>query len=361
MKRKTGSLKKTTTAGEQVSAFVPYPLPPAKPPLHIDSELEALLAKADAALSLLRLAEKLVPSADWFLYGFARKEAVISSQIEGTQATLKDVLNFEATKQIAKPNGLPLSTRLLCGAHERLMQGVRGADKHPGLVRKSQNWIGGSRPGNAVFVPPPAEEVSPALAALDQWIHSDDDTPALLRVGMAHVQFETIHPFLDGNGRIGRLLVALLMEHWRLLDSPLLYISLALKQRQKEYYQRLDGVRSEGDWEAWLKFFIECVCQSADNGVQTAELLFSLVNKDRVRLLDRKDATLYAVRLLEKLPEHPIVTAALAIKILDTSKPTATKAVDALVSAGILHETTGKKRDRVYAYQEYLSVLTSDT
>ncbi len=266
----------------------------------------------------------MVPSSEWFIYGFVRKEAVISSQIEGTQATLKDVLNFEATqqsdkpedaeevcnyieainyarKQIASPRGLPIGTRLLCGAHKRLMKGARGAEKSPGKVRKSQNWIGGSRPGNAVFVPPPAEDVPECLAALEKWIHAKDSLAPLLGIGLAHVQFETIHPFLDGNGRIGRLLVTLLMEQWGLLDSPILYISLALKQRRQEYYHRLAEVRSLGAWEAWLQFFLEAVADAADNGVQTAEALFACVNDHRRTLLELPEATLFAVRLLDKV------------------------------------------------------------
>ena len=256
--------------GEQVRAFVPDPLPPANPPLALRGPAGELHAGALAALSRLAVAGTMVPSTDWFLYGFVRKEAVVTSQIEGTQATLPDVVTFEATDraerfedvqevcnyvdaltyaraQLTDPNGLPLSIRLLRDTHRILMSGVRGADKQPGEVRRSQNWIGGRRPGTARFVPPPPEDVPAALAALERWWHAESDLPPLVRAGLAHVQFETIHPFLDGNGRIGRLLIALLIEHWGLLDQPLLYLSVAFRRAQAEYYARLAAVRSDGD------------------------------------------------------------------------------------------------------------------
>ena len=384
MKRSTGSYRVIVAGGEQVRAFVPLPLPPKRPPLLLDESLQNLLASANAAVGRLAVAGKMVPSADWFIYGFVRKEAVISSQMEGTQATLRDVLTFEATqktdrpddvrevcnyldaiaharREIARPKGLPLSTRLLCIAHKRLMRGVRGAENQPGQVRTSQNWIGGTRPGNARFVPPPAADVPEALAALDKWMHAKDALPSLVRAGLAHVQFETIHPFLDGNGRIGRLLVALLVEHWGLLDSPLLYLSLALKRHREEYYTRLSSVRTDGDWEGWTTFFLECVREAADDGVETAGKLFSLLTKDRQRVLRQAGVTVPAIRLLDQLPGHPIVTLPLVMEILETTKPTASKAIEALRKARILGETTGKQRDRVYAYQNYLALLTGGT
>jgi Fic family protein len=384
MKRSTGTYRVTQVGGEQVRAFLPYPLPPAQPPLLLNESLQSLLAEASSALAQLSIAGKMVPSAEWFLYGFVRKEAVISSQIEGTQATLRDVLTFEATqktdrpedvreicnylaalayarREIARPQGLPLSMRLLCAAHKRLMRGVRGVDQQPGQVRTSQNWIGGTRPGNARFVPPPAEDVPPALAALDQWIHAPDSLPPLVRAGLAHVQFETIHPFLDGNGRIGRLLVALLVEHWGLLGSPLLYLSLALKRHREEYYTRLSAVRTDGDWEGWIAFFLDCVREAAQDGVDTAGKIFSLHTKDRRRLLSQAGVTIPAIRLLEQLPSHPILTLPYAMEILKTTKPTAAKAIESLRKAKVLGETTGKQRDRVYAYQDYLALLTDDT
>jgi Fic family protein len=384
MGRKTGTYRVMRTGDETVRAFVPAPLPPADPPLGLDGEAMQALAKATTAVARLAAAGDMVPSAEWFLYGFVRKEALITSQIEGTQATLRDVLEFEAgekpqrpedvrdvcnyidalryaREELARPKGLPLSTRLLCEAHQRLMKGVRGAEQQPGEIRRSQNWIGGTRPGNARFVPPPPDEVPAALSALEKWIHGGDELPPLVRVGLAHVQFETIHPFLDGNGRIGRLLITLLVEHWGLLRAPLLYLSVAFKRHRQEYYARLDGVRLDGDWQGWTKFFLGCVAEAAEDGVSAAQRLSALLSKDRAALAALPGATVPAMRLFEMLPMHPMITLPRAVQLLDVSKPTVSKALEALQGAGILRETTGKKRDRVYAYQGYLQVLTQDT
>jgi len=382
--RATGTYRTAVVGGEKINAFVPHPLPPKAPPLVVEGDLARLHAEALAAIEKLAFAGTMVPSADWFLYGFVRKEAVISSQIEGTQATLMDVLTYEATKkadrtadveevcncvdalafaraEIARPKGLPVSIRLLCGAHKRLMHGTRGADKHPGAVRTTQNWIGGTRPGNAVYVPPPADVVPKSLTDLERWIHGEDPLPPLVRAGVAHVQFETIHPFLDGNGRIGRLLIALLLEHWGILTSPLLYLSLAFKRHRSEYYRRLLEVRNQGDWEGWTDFFLRCVCESAEDGVSAASRLFALLGNDRRAAANHKATTVTAIRLLDLLPEHPIVTLPRAMELLKTTKPTAGKAIDALCQAGILAETTGRQRDRIYAYSAYLKVLAEDT
>ena len=384
MKRTTGTYHVTTAGGETVRAFIPVPLPPRDPPLRIRGRMVEIHADAAAALGRLAVAGAMVPSANWFLYGFVRKETVISSQIEGTQATLMDVLTYEAThkaerpadveevcnyvealslarSEIAKPRGLPFCTRLLCAAHKRLMRGTRGAEKQPGAVRTSQNWIGGSRPGNARFVPPPYDVLPQALADLERWVHGEDPLPPLVRAGLAHVQFETIHPFLDGNGRIGRLLIALLVDHWGLLKTPLLYLSLAFKRRRSDYYQRLLEVRTKGDWEGWTEFFLQCVRESAEDGIGAAKRLFDLLGRDRRIVANHEATTIPAVRLFDLLPEHPIVTLPRVIKVLKTTKPTAGKAIEALCRAGILHETTGRQRDRVYAYSSYLKVLTEDT
>ncbi|MBI1373716.1 MAG: Fic family protein [Phycisphaera sp.] len=384
MSRTTGTYRVATAGEEKVRAFIPHPLPPAKPPLAVDEPTQQLLGAAMSSLARLSVAGAMVPSSDWFLYGFVRKEAVVSSQIEGTQATLKDVLNYEATDQadrpddvqevcnyvdaltyarreIARPKGLPLSTRLLCQAHKRLMTGVRGRDKQPGEIRRSQNWLGGTRPGRAVFVPPPPDAVGESMAALERWMHSDDPLPPLIKAGLAHVQFETIHPFLDGNGRVGRLLITLLVEHWGLLDAPLLYLSLAFKRHQQLYYQKLSAVRTDGAWEGWVTFFLECVRESADDGVAVARRLFIRINRDREAVANHDSATVTAIRLFDQLPRHPIVTLPLAIELLTTTKPTALKAIKTLQNAGVLRETSGKQRDRVYAYHEYLQVLTKDT
>ncbi len=364
-------------------AFVPYPLPPTEPPLVMDGPTSDIHADAMAELARLNVAGSMVPSPDWFLYGFVRKEAVVTSQIEGTQATFQDIATFEATKhsdrpddvrevcnyvaaleharaKVADPNGLPISTRLLCEAHRILMTGVRGESKLPGEVRRSQNWIGGSRPGNAHFVPPPPDEVADALGTLERWFHEENDLPPLVRIGLAHVQFETIHPFLDGNGRIGRLLIALLLEHWGLLDQPLLYLSLALKRNQEEYYARLDAVRRLGDWEGWIQFFLNCVQTAAADGVRVTQALHALVGRDRNRLLAHGRPTVAAIQLLDRLPSNPIVTVPSASKLLGLTAPPASKAVSLLENLGILREITGKRRGRAYEYQEYLQVLTKD-
>ena len=307
-KRITGRYEQITAGGEKIEAFVPFDLPPADPPLAIDANLERRLRDAEWALARLELAGEMVPSLDWFIYGFARKEAVVSSQIEGTQATLVDLLTFEAEEkpapnadieeitnyldaltyaraELASEHGLPVSVRLLNEAHRRLTQGVRGSGKQPGEVRRSQNWLGGTRPGNAVYVPPPPQKLPQLLSAVEKYIHADDPVPKLVRAGLLHVQFETIHPYLDGNGRIGRLLIALLLEHWGLLSAPLLYLSLFFKRNREEYYRRLNLVRIEGDWEGWIDFFLQGVAAISDEAVGSARELFSLVHGDRVRLL----------------------------------------------------------------------------
>jgi Fic family protein len=388
-KRTTGRYERSSIGGEEVAAFVPFALPPADPPLDLSTALANRLRAAEQALVRLDLAGEMVPSLDWFIYAFVRKEAVVSSQIEGTQATLVDLLTFEAQDeasahiappsadveevcnyldaltyargQLADPSGLPLSMRLLNETHLRLMRGARGAEKIPGEVRRSQNWIGGSRPGNAMFVPPPPHALGEVLGAFEKYLHADDALPALLRAGLLHVQFETIHPYLDGNGRIGRLLVTLLLEHWKLLTKPLLYLSLFFKRHHEEYYRRLNAVRVVGDWEGWLDFFLDGVATIADEAVAAARELFALVADDRARVLAHDGMSLFALRLFELLPRHPIVTVASVIKLVETSKPTAGKAIELLVAAGVLVESTGKKRDRSYAYRAYLDLLKVGT
>lgn len=386
MLRITGNYEKSTVAGEEVAAFVPHPLPPDKPKLHLDEETFSLLRKAEHGLSNLELAGEMVPSLDWFVYAFVRKEAVLSSQIEGTQATLMDLLTFEAEKnadrkddadvlevcnylealkyarhEIRRKGGLPLSMRLLNEAHRRLMKGVRGATKQPGLVRRSQNWIGGTRPGNATFVPPPPHRLNDLLGALEKYIHHKDNLPPLIRIGLLHVQFETIHPYLDGNGRIGRLLIILLLEHWGLLSHPSLYLSLYFKRHRSEYYQRLNSVRAEGDWEAWIHFFLEGVATISGEAVSLARDLFALVTKDREKVLEDGGSTVIAVRLFELLPLHPIVTMPGVVKMLKTTKPTAIKAIHILEKLKILSESSGRKRDRTFGYSAYLEKLRVGT
>ena len=386
--RITGRYERTSVGGEQVAAFVPFALPPAAPPVDIDAGRAARLRAAEQSLVRLELAGEMVPSLDWFIYAFVRKEAVLSSQIEGTQATLVDLLNFEsqegtaspaapsadveevcnyldalayARAQLADPHGLPLSMRLLSGTHERLMRGIRGADKLPGEVRRSQNWIGGSRPGNATFVPPPPHLLGDVLTDFERYLHDDEAPPPLVRAGLLHVQFETIHPYLDGNGRIGRLLVTLLLEHWQLLTKPLLYLSLFFKRHREEYYRRLNAVRVEGDWEGWLDFFLDGVATIADEAVASARELFALVAADRARLLSQESTSVAGLRLFELLPRHPVVTVATVMRLVGTTRPTAGRAIESLAEAGILVETTGKRRDRSFVYRDYLDRLRVGT
>lgn len=383
--RKTGRYESTTSSGEQVRALVPHALPPDAPPLLIEGALADRVRTAEQALARLELAGEMVPSLDWFIYAFVRKEAVLSSQIEGTQATLMDLLNYEAEsdaspptadvedvcnyleamsfarEQLAAPAGLALSMRLLNETHRILLRGGRGEHKAPGEVRRSQNWIGGSRPGNAAYVPPPPNALPEALSAFERYLHADDPLPPIVRAGLLHVQFETIHPYLDGNGRIGRLLVTLLLEHWRLLTRPLLYLSLFFKRHRQEYFRRLNAVRIEGDWEAWLDFFLDGVATIADEAVATSRDLFALVTADRQRVIRHTGVNLLAVQLFERLPSKPIITAQWVVEAFSTTKPTAGRSIEALEATGILVETTGKQRDRVYAYRNYLERLRAGT
>lgn len=384
MKRKTGHYVITTTTGEKVKAFVPDSLPP-KPSLKLDAKISDALDRATLELGRLDVAANIVPNTDWFIYGFVRKEAVVTSQIEGYEPTLSDLLSWEAKSdrqepgldlkevcnyldaleyaraELANPRGLPISLRLLKQTHKRLMQGVRGAAKQPGHFRTSQNWIGGARPGNAAFVPPPPDKLTDCLDSLEKYIHKGNDLPQLVRIGLVHVQFETIHPFLDGNGRLGRLLIALLLEQWRLLSSPLLYISVYFKRNREEYYDRLASIRKDGDWEGWTLFFLEGVASMGREATVTAEELFKLLERDRLTLLGATNSSVSGLRLLDQLASHPYMTLSRAVQVLGTSKPTATKAMSLLAENGILREMDTEKRPRTFVYQEYIDLLKEDT
>ena len=385
MRRNVGQYEVSSVAGEAVKAFVPYSLPPSDPPLDLEApKLRSLLAQAEEQLRLLELAGALVPSVDWFVYAFVRKEAVLSAQIEGTQATLMDLLEVEASgepptdadveeisgyvdalnyawDELGRNDGLPISMRLLSETHRRLLAGARGAHKQPGEVRRSQNWIGGTRPGNARFVPPPPHRLPELLSAFERAIHDDSELPLLVRVGLLHVQFETLHPYLDGNGRLGRLLITLLLRHWGLLSRPLLYLSLFLKTHRREYYDRLDAVRTEGDWESWLAFFLEGVAVVAEESVATARRLHDIVTASRERALGREDATVISLRLFELLPEHPILTVQRAVELLACSRPAAGKALRVLEAAQVLVPLDEHRRSRTWVFSEYLEVLREGT
>ena len=381
MKRATGTYVKSTTLGEMVQAFVPNSLPPKNPTLALEV-YQDLNRKAEMALARLSGVSGLVSSVDWLLYSAIRKEALLTSQIEGTQATLTDLFDEEAgfkvsntddveevtnylqafrlvQEQLRDPKGLPISVRLLCDAHRLLLNGVRGAGKQPGELRRSQNWIGGTRPGNAVFVPPPPENVPQLLTDMERFIHDGvTDLPPMVKVALIHAQFETIHPFLDGNGRIGRLLIATLFEHWGLLAEPLMYLSGYLKQHQAEYYRRLSNIRSEGDWEAWLTFFLEGVSVAAADAEHSIIEVASLIAADRKRLLQSPKAGPASYRLFEMLPMMPRFTIERVRQQLDTSFPTATAAVKVLEDLGIVTEMTGQKKNRSYSYQAYVELLS---
>lgn len=380
--RTTGSFITTTTLGESVRAFVPHALPPSRPVLEEASYAPGVRA-AELALARLGGVSGLVPSVEWLLYSAIRREALLTSQIEGIQATLTDLFDDEAGLVMANaddveevtnylrafrhvreqgrdPHGLPVSVRLLCEAHALLLAGARGAGKQPGELRRSQNWIGGTRPGNAVFVPPPPENVPALLSDLEGFIHDRKPRlPPLVRVALVHVQFETIHPFLDGNGRIGRLLIAALMEDWKLLPEPLMYLSGTLKRHQREYYRRLSAVRTDGDWEGWLGFFLEAVQTAAGEAERGIVAVASLVTADRRRLLAAPRVGAIALRLFELLPVMPRFGIEQVRARLNTTFPTASAAVRLLEQLGIVIELTGQRKNRTFSYQAYVDLLAA--
>lgn len=380
MKRSvTGNHHTTSTGGEPVRAFVPVPLPPV-PPLEISGARQLLLERATLAVGRLDSISTLLPDPHLFLYSYVRREAVLSSQIEGTQSCLSDLLLFELAEAPGSPlddvsevsnyiaalehgvqrirDGFPLSNRLLREMHASLMARGRDSAKQPGEFRRSQNWIGGTRPGNAHFVPPPPEEVEPCMGELEKFLHDDTcGLPVLLKAALAHVQFETIHPFLDGNGRLGRLLIILLLHHGGLLSEPLLYLSLYLKENRAAYYELLDRVRATGDWEAWVDFFLEGVERTARGAVQTARRLVHLFAEDTRRIQQTGRAAANALRVLAALRQRPVVTLQHLCKEHALTFPTASKAMHVLVTAGIARELTGQRRNRVFVYDAYLSIL----
>jgi cell filamentation protein, protein adenylyltransferase len=379
----TGHYETTTTVGESVRAFVPAPLPP-NPPVELHGERQRLLERALLACGRLDGVSALLPDPDLFLYAYVRREAVLSSQIEGTQSSLSDLLLFELDEVPGVPfddvvevsnyvaaleyglarlrGDFPLSNRLLREVHERLLARGRGANKQPGAFRTSQNWIGGTRPGNAKYVPPPPQHVEECMAALERFINvHDDGLPALVSAGIAHVQFETIHPFLDGNGRVGRLLIALMLFDSKMLAQPLLYLSLYFKQHRAEYYQRLDAVRQDGDWESWLDFFLEGVAITAQSAVDTAHRLLALFRDDATRVHTLGRAAANTLLVFDMLRGRPLATLNAIVKHTGASYPTVSRAIQALDKLGIVREITGRKRERVFAYTRYLSILNEGT
>ncbi len=374
-----GRLVTTVGGGEAVRAYVPDALPPV-PVLDLGGARQRLLERATLAVGRLDSVSTLLPEPQLFLYAYVRREAVLSSQIEGTQSSLSDLLLFELDEAPGVPfddvvevsnyvaalehgmarlrSGFPLCNRLLREMHQHLMARGRGADKGPGEFRRTQNCIGGTRPGNARFVPPPPQEVEPCMGALEAFIHAgSDEMPVLVRAALAHVQFETIHPFLDGNGRLGRLLIALMLHEGGLLHQPLLYLSLHLKQHRPVYYDLLDRVRTSGDWEAWVDFFLEGVEQTAQGAVNTAQRLVALFDEDAQRLHELGRGAANALRIQAALRERPVCTLGQVHVRAGMSFPTASKAMQTLVDMDIARELTGQRRNRIFVYGRYLDIL----
>ena len=379
----TGRYDVTTVSGEPVRAFVPAPLPP-QPPLELGSGLQQTLEAATLAVGRLDAVSGLLPDTSIFLYTYVRKEAVLSSQIEGTQSSLSDLLLFELEDAPGVPaddvievsnyvaalehglgrlrGGFPLSNRLIREIHHVLLARGRGSDKTPGEFRRSQNWIGGTRPGNALFVPPPHTAIDDCMGALERFLHAGDDgVPVLVRAALAHVQFETIHPFLDGNGRVGRLLITFVLCHAGVLHEPLLYLSLHFKQHRATYYELLDRVRREGDWEAWLAFFLDGVRQTADGAVATARRLAAMFREDRQRIERSGRRAGSALRVHEALKAHPLLSLPAICDRTGLSFPAAASAMELLLELGIAREPTGRRRNRLFVYDRYVGILSEGT
>ncbi|MDD3287837.1 MAG: Fic family protein [Alphaproteobacteria bacterium] len=381
-RNRIGQYVKGIPAGEETySAYMPQKLPP-NPPLAMD-ELYPLLDKANTALGRLDGMSMLIPDPSLFLYMYVRKEAVLSSQIEGTQSSLSDLLLFETDEVPSTPiddvtevsnyvaamdyglerlKELPLSLRLLREIHAKLMNNARGGHKMPGEFRTSQNWIGGSRPGNARFVPPPPERLMEALDAFEKFLHDDKVIlPSLIRAALAHVQFETIHPFLDGNGRLGRLLITFILCVEGILKEPLLYLSLYLKANRQTYYDLLQSVRETGDWESWIKFFLTGVSETANQATETAHDILSRFNKDRTAIEESGKSTTTVLAIHSYFQKHPVANTTKIKNACNISLQTVLRSLATLSSLGIIKEITGKERNKVFAYHEYLNILNKGT
>jgi Fic family protein len=370
----------TTYGDEQVRAYVPPPLPPTPP---VDaSGLLPLIEQANRALGRLDGITSILPAPPLFLFMYVRKEALLSSQIEGTQSSLSDLLLFEndevplvgiedvqevsnyvaaieyGLKRLAE--GFPLSLRLIREIHDVLLRKGRGSSKQPGEFRRSQNWIGGTRPGNAIFIPPPPSEMMACLDNFEKFLH-EETTPALIRAALAHVQFESIHPFLDGNGRLGRLLITLMLCAEGVLKQPMLYLSLYFKARRQEYYDRLQAVRDLGVWEAWIEFFLIGVVETANESVEAARQLLALFESDRARIRTRGRLAASMLHVHELLQRQPIIGVASASDALKLTHPTVMKAIANLQKLGIVKEVTGRRRGRLFAYSRYMEILDRGT
>jgi len=376
----TGEYVVTVTSDETVRAFAPFPLPPS-PPLDLTGPRQRLLEQALLACGRLDAITALLPEPDIFLYTYVRREAVLSSQIEGTQSSLSDLLLFEmqsapgvafddvveVSNYVAAlehalrrlQQGFPLSNRLIREAHALLLSRGRGVDKQPGEFRTSQNWIGGTRPGNARFVPTPPERLEEGMGSLERFIHDESaGLPVLVKAAVAHVQFETLHPFLDGNGRVGRLLIALMLANEGILHQPLLYLSLYFKRHRDEYYRLPDEVRTDGDWEKWLDFFLEGVQSTAQGAVDTAQRLLGLFAEDAGRITGVGRGATTTLRVFDELRRAPVTSVPALRDRTGLSFTAVARSINTLEQLGVVREVTGHKRNRVYAYDRYLEVLS---
>ncbi|MEA3545680.1 MAG: Fic family protein [Thermodesulfobacteriota bacterium] len=372
-----------STVGERAKAFIPAPLPP-HPVIDWTPELRSKFDQALLALGRLDSVSSLLPDTSLFLYMYVRKEAVLSSMIEGTQSSLSDLLLFELDQEPGVPlddvrevsnyvaalnhglrlleEGLPLSLRMFREIHSVLLNKGRGGNQTPGEFRRSQNWIGGTRPGNAAFVPPPAEQVLDCMGKLELFLHDQPEpTPTLLKTALAHVQFETIHPFLDGNGRLGRLLITLLLCDQKVLQKPMLYLSLYFKQHRQYYYELLNNVRTTGDWEAWLDFFAEAVIFTATQAVETAQLLFNLSNQDQEKITTLGRAAKSTLQIHRSLMERPIATSGWLAEKTGMTPATVNKALGHLQQLDIVRELTAQKRNRLFSYHGYVEIMNIGT
>ena len=383
MKRKTGQHITISNVGEKCQAFIPDALPP-KPALLIDGNLRELLDQTLLALGRLDSTTMLLPDTDIFLYMYIRKEAVLSSQIEGTQSSLSELLLFEiggkpdvpigdvqeVSNYVAALNyglslmrkGLPISLRLIREMHKVLLSKGRGSDKMPGEFRTSQNWIGGTRPGNASHVPPPPEKLLECMGDLEKFLNNvPEKTPTLIKAALAHVQFETIHPFLDGNGRIGRLLITILLCSEVILREPLLYLSLYFKIHRNTYYDLLQQVRIDGDWESWIEFFLTAMKETSEKAASTASILIKLAEEDRKQIQNVGRSAGSVLRVHQALLKRPIISIPKVCEITGLWATSATTAIKHLEKIGIIKEITGGKRNRLYKYLKYIDILNEGT
>ena len=379
----TGKYELSAIGAEKVRTFIPKPLPP-DPPLMLQGPIQTLLERALLALGRLDSVSTLLPGTDLFLYAYVRKEAVLSSQIEGTQSSLSDLLLFEMEQAPGAPlddvmevsnyvaamehglarlrGGFPLSSRLIREIHEKLLSRGRGSSKDPGEFRRSQNWVGGGQPRTALFVPPPHTAVKDCISDLERFLHgTEDGLPAIIKAGLTHVQFETIHPFLDGNGRVGRLLITFLLCHAGVLREPLLYLSLYFKQQRADYYRLLDQVRKEGEWEEWLEFFLQGVLETSEAAVTACQRLVALFEEDRKRIQPRGRTAGSALRVHDAFKQRPVAVMQDIARRAGLSFPAVSSGMKLLADLGIARELTGRKRNRVFVYDAYLKVLNEGT